>query len=304
MWLLFVISCCISLAFAKKNQFNKVNSSEGIVLLWSHGRSGSSTLGATIAQNLNLQYCNGAEEAFSVVVLTANSLRNCSQSGGIRFVQVKPKHIPGVNPQCIECSQSLIKIHDFFSMAKDNGVRYVITNRRQNALAALISSVERNRADQITDYQFKRVYLRNFYVFLEVGYLQSLILGFPTMETDFGEVTTAPCNITMRLHNSLTNHWPGYDVTPPPTLSSCAIVNRQVHVNETGLHEPYEARVPPIVYQHIVHELKGTPYEWMLDPDAMSWPATDAQKNPCEIISHCLTHHSNTTIADHLGWTN
>mmetsp|Transcript_4245 Transcript_4245/g.6541 ORF Transcript_4245/g.6541 Transcript_4245/m.6541 type:complete len:297 (+) Transcript_4245:80-970(+) len=248
------------------------------ILLWSHGRSASTTLSFSAAESLGMSF-RGRPETFSSARLTTDSFTKCFDTDASLFVQVKPTQ-PGSESFCgtnfseLECVQRLMRL------AKKTGIDLVVVNRRQNLLETLVSAFE------LTHNLFR---LQNFtlneliehFLQLEVGFVEAKILGMPIVELDFIDSAYFTCNAVNKIAAGLAKI--GFSLN-----HTCQTHTKQVTVSSDLLHESFEKRLPPEVYKRVVAELTGTPFEWMLDSNSHTWPASI--QNPCSNIVNCLPY--------------
>eukprot|EP00438_Fugacium_kawagutii_P006472 Skav231956 [mRNA] locus=scaffold2806:24655:38290:- [translate_table: standard] len=228
-------------------------------------------------------YCQKRHETFSGHAPNVQILENCmrKQQQLEHLLMVKPQHL-------FEHGGSLQRPQDFFKAAFQAGFRILVGSFRENQLARDLSSFELMTRQSRKDPNYvidpdgvPKVKLRypgivESYEELRANYSRGLEaayeLGFTIVPLSFEDLITDTCDCVARtikavkLFDDLQN------------FTKCKAVATHIspaHTNQT-LDSATNAEVASIVRS----ELMGTPYEWMLDLDAMDWPPRVQPRSP------------------------
>lgn len=235
------------------------------VLLLSYGRSATDTIAHTIVKSTELSYCMIKEYYGHGRKPSLPSLRDCFNSkihSGGAFVHVKPEHIDNKG--------TFHSPREFMQAAHSVGFSVVIVSFRDNQLARSVSSFE------MSAYNKKHIEIAGAKKFKEEGLIrgfEKMILlfnrcvqsakdaGFRILRTKFTEIVSDVCNVSKRL----------------ALESGCRsdkfhCIEANGHMKTSHRSSPLPRRIGKLGFENVEKQLNSTPYEWMLDLDAMEWP--------------------------------
>ena len=270
---------------AQRAQRDRV--SPGSVALWALGRCATGTFADSLKAAGNFSYCRGRKEGFGLGGLSAGALRACVGKARRRnkaaLTHIKPQHLGG--PLAPVASPAALA--EALAAA---GFTTVVVIERQNHLARLVSSFE-NRVREwraATDDEFAgrarpRVARRAAAFFsdplrtieweaatLAAGARAARARGLEVLELDFdADVVAEPCGAVARAFGAAAPRAP-----PPPCVA------RHSHRAASRRHAGLAGRVGPAAAASIEAALERTPYAWMLDLDARTWPSGAPRPTP------------------------
>ena len=114
------------------------------VIMWAHGRSGTTTYSEALKYSAHFEYCNGIKEGFSNMpggkILNMENLKNCVARNKM-LTHIKPQHLTIAKPtpgstSHIDTPETLMKA------ARNVGYEVIVVEYRANALARMVSSWE------------------------------------------------------------------------------------------------------------------------------------------------------------------
>ncbi|KAJ8598917.1 hypothetical protein CTAYLR_010234 [Chrysophaeum taylorii] len=242
---------------------------EGVVV-WSLGRCATATFGQSLRESGGLRYCRNRKESFSSGV-SARSLAKCMRSD-VALSHIKPQHL------IVE--KSRLRTPEAFAAAADKaGFRIAVVIRRQNHLARLVSSYENRLKERGWRVESRRAARLSAFFFQtprrtmewEAAWLnrgtRALEARMAVRAFDFDYLTGHICDCVAQVLSLLGKN-----------TSSCRI--RVSHVASSQRHLDLEGRVGRKAAAHLRSELQGTPYAWMLNLSATTWPPTVPKPDP------------------------
>lgn len=258
----------------------------GAILL-SYGRSATDTIAETVVKSSSLSFCHGIKEYYKrgAGTISRESMNACMErhgkNGGV-FIHVKPWHI--INPR----GASWVTPEWFFDTAHKLGFTQVITSFRDNQLAREVSSFEQSLV------KGKRNMSPNSKSFGS----SHLVDDFEQSVKDFNRCIHAIQAVNLTIH-SLDFDMIIHGVCP----SAKAIVNATIdtvkhrfgsrgcaiphldtcdefvgHTDKSHRNRDLSGRIGEANAEKVTNQLKGTPYEWMLQLDATKWPSDIPRK--------------------------
>ncbi len=247
----------------------------GGVAIWSLGRCATGTFADSVKESGGLVYCNNRKEGFGFVGLSDHELERCLARARRRrtaaLTHVKPQHL------VIQRSR-LQSPEAFMGALVGAGFHGVVTIRRQNHLARLVSSFENrlvewgfSKDDESRNHsKVTRRALKFFATpvrtieweaaFLERGYDEAKRLGMRVLELDFVDVVSHVC---AAVTEALATFLPGAE-------STC--VEQHSHKGASRRDQGLAGRIGPAAAALVEDALAETPYAWMLDLKATRWP--------------------------------
>ena len=245
----------------------------GGVAIWSLGRCATGTFADSVKESAGLVYCNNRKEGFGFVGLSPDQLERCLA----RAARRRTSALTHVKPQHLVIPQSRLRTPEAFARAlKAAGFHGVVTIRRQNHLARLVSSFENRvaewglRDEPRNHSKVERRALKFFAAplrtmeweaaILERGHAEMARLGMAAVELDFVDVVAHVCAAVAAALVALV----------PGATSTC--VEQVSHMAASKRHESLAGRVGPSAARLVEDALAGTPYAWMLDLKATAWP--------------------------------
>ena len=246
------------------------------VILLSPGRTATDTVSHTITQSSTLRYCDGTKEYYGHGKLPdAASLQRCFEKyrdrGGV-YIHVKPEHITLDEKQSRGNRRVIKSPEEFFSAAKSIGFRIVAVGWRDNQLAREISSFEmfagkpgtpQQKFDAEARKHFTNRNMVKFFGFKTMLFNRGVIAarknGLKIVPMSFNDIVKDVCGTSRRVA----------EAASCPKFR-CHIENG--HTDKSHHDRGLEGRVGKAAADHLVQELTGTAYEWMLDLEASEWP--------------------------------
>ena len=273
------------------------------VVLWSHGRSATTTLSNTFQKVTSFPYCNGLKEGFMGLArrrknLTLQTLQDCINRGQ-RFLHMKPKHLH-------QERSALKTAGQFFNSAWLAGFRTVISTFRSNQLAREVSSYERMHTVKghtneafatrvssrqlahsssqsnwnVSDSTLAKPSLIRLFAHEHAAYTEGVraakAQGFVVITLNFDDVTTELCGSFKRIFEQMLmfKNVTGYSRTSNAHCKTASRGISEIHANVPSHHRlPLAERIGgDAAAQAVVDELRGSPYEWMLNLSATTPP--------------------------------
>ena len=274
------------------------------VILWAHGRSATDTFADMLRKNGGMNYCNGRKEGFKMSFdrFNYNAFRKCIL-GEELLTHVKPMHIilprdetiPQKVDETYEDYRDRTNIHDtkeFFLQAKRAGFGTVVTTKRLNGLATMLSSMELNykhspeKKDGMSFEKWVEIVAipKKFPVTVEQSFANSdeaynsgvraaREIGYVVKEFSFEEVTTDACAVVMDVLVLLEKEkdTTGFSKKKIENGGECVkVVSSHVKTSAKSRGKPLEERVGAKNSKYFYDQLIGTEHEWMLDLNALN----------------------------------
>ena len=191
------------------------------------------------------------------------------------YLHVKPEHIQKRDTK--GKNQVLNTPDDFFAAAREVGFVAVVVNFRDNQLARQISSFEMSHGvgqkfgpgtpEFLPDARRNFVEVNIINVFEEQAQLYNNAVlgakhsGLHVEHLTFYNVTHKICDAA-HVVAQVCGHCPKFECTEDVRNFNAAAHKRSI-----------DERVGPTAAASLAEQLTGTPYEWMLDLSASSWPS-------------------------------
>jgi len=241
------------------------------VLLLSPGRTATDTVSSTIVKSTPLSYCHRKETFKAGAYPTVKKLQSCFKSNKRgAYVHVKPEHILLRNEN-INSSKYLTTPEHFFRAAEEAGFSLVVTSFRDNQLARLVSSFEMHPGKfgsveflSKANGSFVHTDLIRKFEQLVQDYNRGVasaraVKGLSMMHITFSEIIGDVCGTSRRI----------------ATAAHCPVFTCKEddgHMDKSHRERDLAGRIGDEAAASVTKQLKGTPYEWMLDLHATSWP--------------------------------
>lgn len=254
----------------KSSHGTKAASCQSVILL-SPGRTATDTVSSTIVKSTPLSYCRRKETFKSGAYPTVKMLQSCYKSNkGGAYVHVKPEHIL-LRKESIDSSKYLTTPEQFFRAAKEAGFSLVVTSFRDNQLARTVSSFEMHPGKfgsvaflSKANATFVNTDLIRKFEQLVQDYNRGVVSaravkGFSMVHITFSEIIGDVCGTSRRI----------------ATAAHCPVFTCKEddgHMDKSHREKDLAGRIGDEAAASVVKQLKGTPYEWMLDLHAMKWP--------------------------------
>lgn len=239
------------------------------IILWAEGRSATDTFCNTLKKTVGLTYCNGHEESFSPSKnrppLTRKNLGTCSRKNQL-LAHVKPSHLRE--------DTDLATPELLMGAARGLGFGVVVADFRQNQLARLVSSFERDvsrkrvhrdaASDRFCGGGIKTGFAANE-TFWRRGVDAARAAHLKVVEVAFRDIVAGACATVDRVTRSLAQC----------QASRCACRADGYAKHRTGRPrgEELEERTSPAAADCLRRELGGDPsYAWMLNLSRVAPP--------------------------------
>jgi hypothetical protein len=273
-----VVAFMLNMFLYKVSSAIDLHSSTGCesVILLSPGRTATDTISRTIVRSTSLRYCYEIKEYFSHGIQpSAGKLKNCYDEhkghGGV-WIHVKPEHIHLDHSS----GASLKTPEEFFEAAHEAGFKVVATSFRDNQLAREISSFEMKvgPSDSLIEQINQQQANVQLVAFFEMK-IQEFNRGVQAAKTSrmaivpitFSEIVEDVCGT-------------GERVAAAAGCAEFTCSEFDGHTDQSHHDRTLAGRVGNATAALIVKQLTGTPYEWMLDLDAITWPSNVARPIP------------------------
>lgn len=261
------------------------------VILYAHGRSGTSTITETLIQSTDMSYCWDAtqrifaKEIFKVLTTSSAELQRCGKEATAKGVlmHVKPMHIMR-RPFDVHLNQELTSVTSFFNAAKQAGATLVVHSFRDNILAKHVSAFElvshNRKFKRGTDVwlalalEKAKVFNSDYIKLVAKEYIDGVqaarASGIATYYVPFLGMRDRLCVYVNRIATHLTPNT-STSINTAYTPADCEVSIE--HTKSSARSRPLESRIGALAAAMIKSALHGTVYAWMLDLSATEWPA-------------------------------
>lgn len=257
------------------------------VILWSDGRSGSTSFFKTLSGITRAAVCNDEKESFAEKNLTLSALRACAeQHTRPSMMHLKPSHLTQKNSE-------LRTPFEFFEAAKAAGYSFVVGNFRENQLARDLACVDkgwRNHTGTPQEYVAERREYND-------ALLAARKTGLDVIPMSFSDIVTDTCQAARLVLSTVANRTgvEGKQLWKKLEHKKCAKVDRQTLPRD---HADLSQRTSANVAKDISSLFDGTEFGWMLNTTVHSWPDTNAPSVPVvtSLAKTGMTHLRHTEI--------